>query len=690
MGAEISAESEYKERQPPSVSFCGITTGSEFGVVDTAAEGGLVGFPALQRLERRLQDFGLCIKWIPKQSIAKGVGGRAEVVGVALIPIGIGGCNGRLEVTVVSGEVPLLLPVKLMKQLKAVIDFNQNKFVWTDEGVELPMQELASGHVVIDVCHFHQDGFKVPEQAPFGESDFRLQATIQATLAQFDRAKPTASQVLERPSPSPSPSRDVAADGAHGPAAGRLSENPSVRCGHEGTGTTSQVGLEELEGAGGQAVHHHGLRRKAGFGQRVAAVACTFGAIYATVQAGRRQFGSRVREDHPHGQTFGTTQVQGEAFSVSQYLHSPEASIEGRRKQDCLLRDMQDVPLPVGISSTGRRDQGGLEEAEAGPLESNEDESGFNFEEGRRERKRDQGSRSGDHAALARRESPGRFGEDGGAERVRERKSGHEGEGGADAGNDVHSGKPEGSDGKDVGREESKQPRTSQGSKEDGRTIGLRTAVPLSVDCSQVEEAPRRRKQGEGEAFLGVQDRPMRVLSVGRHQAKDQSLGDELRCGEQSEEEQKSKDSVQDECGGSGIHSDSGQRLKEEWAEAHTKKGRQVLRKMQTSMHPHHTAKRSFQVEVEEERWEEREGLVPLLEQRRIRVKTELKPRTWIEDFFGVDKETQFNHKQRKEVMKNISRVCEVFSPPRIAPHRTVSRKFLRSRDRLGPVQSRR
>ena len=665
LGAEISAESEYKERQPPSVSFCGITTGSEFGVVDTAAEGGLVGFPALQRLERRLQDFGLCIKWIPKQSIAKGVGGRAEVVGVALIPMGIGGCNGLLEVTVVAGEVPLLLPVKLMKQLKAVIDFNQNKFVLTDEGIELPMQELASGHVVIDICHVHQDGFKVPEQAPFCENDFRLQATIQAMLAQFDRAKPAASQVLERPSLLPSPSRDVAADGAHGPAAGRLSENPSARRGHEGTGTTSQVGFQELEGAAGQAVHHHGVRRKASFGQRVAAVACTFGAIYATVQAGRRQFGSRVREDHHHGQTFGTTQVEGEAFRVSQYLHPSKAPIEGRRKQDGLLCDLQDVSLQVGIPSAGRRDQGGFEEAEAGPLESNEDES--RFEEGRREGKGDRVSESGNHAALARRESPGRFREDGGDEGVRKAKSGHEGEGSADAGDDVHGGEPEGGDGEDARGEESKQPRTSQGTKEDGRTVRLRTSVPLSVDCSQTEETPGGRKQGEGEALLGVQDRPMRVLSVGRHQAEDQSFRDELCCSEQPEEEQKSKDSIKEECGGSGIHSNSGQRLKEEWAEAHTEKGRQVLRKMQTSRHPHLIADRRFQVEVEEGRWEEREGLVPLLEQKRTRVQTELKPRTWIEDFFGIDKETQFNHKQRKEVMKNILKVCEVFSPPRIA-----------------------
>ena len=47
---------------------------------------------------------GLRIKWVPKQSFAKGVGGSAVVECVALIPLGIGGVNGVLETTVVQGD----------------------------------------------------------------------------------------------------------------------------------------------------------------------------------------------------------------------------------------------------------------------------------------------------------------------------------------------------------------------------------------------------------------------------------------------------------------------------------------------------------------------------------------------------------------------------------------------------------
>ena len=75
-------------------TFCGITTSSHEGVVDTAAEGGLIGSIALKRFCHALSHRGLKIVWTQKQSSAKGVGGSAAVLGVALLPIGLGGENG--------------------------------------------------------------------------------------------------------------------------------------------------------------------------------------------------------------------------------------------------------------------------------------------------------------------------------------------------------------------------------------------------------------------------------------------------------------------------------------------------------------------------------------------------------------------------------------------------------------------
>ena len=79
-------------------------------VVDTAAQDGLIGDVALNRLKEELKQFGLKIAWMPhKKARAHGVGGAAKVVGSAAIPLGIQGTSGILEVTVVEGDVPLLL-----------------------------------------------------------------------------------------------------------------------------------------------------------------------------------------------------------------------------------------------------------------------------------------------------------------------------------------------------------------------------------------------------------------------------------------------------------------------------------------------------------------------------------------------------------------------------------------------------
>jgi hypothetical protein len=70
----------------------------------------------------QLSEQGLQVAWTNKQARAHGVGGAAKVIGIAAIPLGIGGVSGILEATVVEGEVPLLLPVRMLKELGAIID----------------------------------------------------------------------------------------------------------------------------------------------------------------------------------------------------------------------------------------------------------------------------------------------------------------------------------------------------------------------------------------------------------------------------------------------------------------------------------------------------------------------------------------------------------------------------------------
>ena len=472
--------------------------------------------------------------------------------------------------------------------------------------------------------------------------------------------------VLERPSPSQHALHHVAAAGADGPADGRQGEERlSSGRGDERSGQEAKDGFEKLASGPRQVVHHHGIRGAPGIGKRMAAVACTFGAIYSAVQAGRRQLGGHLCEDHHHCQAFGPLEVQREAHGVSELLHPSQEPIERRRQQDCLLRDVQDVPLKVGVSSAGVGDQRRPQETEAGPLESNEDgahleeKGGSSDREGHRPSR---SSRSAEPSAIAsRRKGTSCISKDGGDEGARAATVGDEGKGSANAGDDVLGDESKGGCGEDAGRKESKQPGVCQGSHEDGRTTGGRTSMSLPVDCLQTEVVGRRREHKEGKTFLGVQDRPVRVLPMGGQE----SHSDPLRDDEQPEAQQKPKDSIQEECWKRRVHPHSGQRLSEGWAEAKTKKGRQALRRMQAGMNPHFEAPQVFQVEVREGEWEDK--WVPLHEDRAIRVPTEMRTRTALEDFFGAEKETQLNHKQRKEVMKGLSKVSEVFSPPRIA-----------------------
>ena len=89
-----------KGKNQQHAPFCGLSTLPQHGVVDTAAQSGLIGEAALNRLENTLQFHGLKVAWKDKQAQARGVDGQAQVVGVTDIPFGIGWNCGVLECTV--------------------------------------------------------------------------------------------------------------------------------------------------------------------------------------------------------------------------------------------------------------------------------------------------------------------------------------------------------------------------------------------------------------------------------------------------------------------------------------------------------------------------------------------------------------------------------------------------------------
>ena len=92
-------------------------------------------------------------------------GGKAQVIGIARAPIGLAGVNGLIELTVIADDVPLLLPIKLLKQLRAVVDMDRHVLEILSFGVEAPMSELPSGHVAVSVTDFAPEGWSVPAEA---------------------------------------------------------------------------------------------------------------------------------------------------------------------------------------------------------------------------------------------------------------------------------------------------------------------------------------------------------------------------------------------------------------------------------------------------------------------------------------------------------------------------------------------
>ena len=113
-GSELTLGSILNEKagKIDVADFAGITMESHQGVVDTAAQGGLIGKKALENLQQQLRRHGLKVNPLQKTGKARKIGGQATVCGIVEVPLGIAGINGVLEVTIVEEAVPLLVPYR--------------------------------------------------------------------------------------------------------------------------------------------------------------------------------------------------------------------------------------------------------------------------------------------------------------------------------------------------------------------------------------------------------------------------------------------------------------------------------------------------------------------------------------------------------------------------------------------------
>eukprot|EP00971_Amphidinium_carterae_P248720 4937144-Amphidinium_carterae.2 len=149
----------------PMQCFIGLVTTTDTAVVDTGAESGCIGESAMRRLEEKLKNLGLWVKDMQGRATnTNGIGGAAEVVRRCIIPVGLGGTNGMLRLTVVKGEVPLVLPIRLMAMLGAVINLPKGKIDWT-WGLprrQSTLERLESGHVTVSIMEYGADGWHAP------------------------------------------------------------------------------------------------------------------------------------------------------------------------------------------------------------------------------------------------------------------------------------------------------------------------------------------------------------------------------------------------------------------------------------------------------------------------------------------------------------------------------------------------
>ena len=153
-----------------------VVTAEHQALVDTAAQEGLIGRTALLRLLSVLRPHNLRAHWLNKEATARGIGGCARTIGVCELPVGIAGVAGVLETTVVADDVPLLLPVSLLKALGAIVNLPESKLQLTAVQAETPMSTMASGHLAVSVLDFGPQGWSLPSacQGIRQDQDFRL------------------------------------------------------------------------------------------------------------------------------------------------------------------------------------------------------------------------------------------------------------------------------------------------------------------------------------------------------------------------------------------------------------------------------------------------------------------------------------------------------------------------------------
>ena len=284
------------------------------------------------------------------------MGGKAKVCGIIAIPLGIAGMTGILEATVVEDPVPLLIPIKLLRQLGAAIDLNSMELTLRRIGKTVKLGEIASGHIIMDVLDFGAGGFVMPADAVkdgYCEKNFRSAAALvlwqqmqsmgrpQNFNSQSDltsnAAKPCGPNPGDRPHPS--------------------GQEEGPRGGQEHSLSQSAESDEELASADG-SIHRPGqVRWPSRMGLRMAInwIAARGGGI---PQVNWRRLVGCIRHTHQERGEVDEAEEQGVASQEGERMSASHASTSWRRQSTSKLRGVRNVSLQVETGSVGVGDQG--------------------------------------------------------------------------------------------------------------------------------------------------------------------------------------------------------------------------------------------------------------------------------------------------------------------------------------------
>jgi hypothetical protein len=145
-------------------------TSPAHALVDTGAQVGLWHFQRWLICLAKLYNLRPRYIPLPKICEAGGIGGAAKAVALCDVPTGLASLSGITRWLVTedpnSNEkayTPPLMPIKLLKDLDAIIEPKTKKMTFRSAGVFTNLEDLPSEHQTASLMHFGPDGWCIPK-----------------------------------------------------------------------------------------------------------------------------------------------------------------------------------------------------------------------------------------------------------------------------------------------------------------------------------------------------------------------------------------------------------------------------------------------------------------------------------------------------------------------------------------------